>query len=121
MDIYAVMNLISAVGYTLFPLTDNESPSSFPNTMHIVVTVLVVVTSIVSLILLAAGGRAANGDRTLSVASAIAFIMMLFGAMGSNLLPAGIFGLVERCSTYAAVLFTAFLGIHFFQRLRKEN
>ncbi|MDL2236198.1 DUF998 domain-containing protein, partial [Christensenellaceae bacterium OttesenSCG-928-L17] len=47
--IFAGMNWVSSVGYTMFPLTDSGFAGTFQDIMHVVVTVLVVVLSIVSL------------------------------------------------------------------------
>ena len=50
--LFAVMNWISGVGYTMFPLADSgKEIASFQEVMHMVVTVLVVLLSIISLIL----------------------------------------------------------------------
>ena len=49
--LFAVMNWISGVGYTMFPLADSgKEIASFQEVMHMVVTVLVVLLSIISLI-----------------------------------------------------------------------
>ena len=40
--------------------------------------------------------------------------MMLVGAVGVNLVPAGYFGVVERFSVFAATGFNAALGVHLF-------
>ena len=46
------MEWITVVGYKMFPWVQNEAASSFQNMMHILVTILVVVFSIVSLVLI---------------------------------------------------------------------
>ena len=107
--VWFTMNLISAAGYTLFPLSESGTPDGFQNVMHIVVTVLVVLTSIISLLLLAMNLK--RGDKTLGTMAVLALLCMMFGAIGSNALPKSMFGIVERFSTYSAVVFTAFLGI----------
>lgn len=112
--VFAVMNLISAVGYSLFPLTESGTPDGFQNQMHIVVTIAVVATSIISLLFIIVGGFLKNSDKAMAIAAAAAFLLMAGGAVGTNIAPASIFGIVERFSTYAAVSFTAFLGIKCF-------
>lgn len=114
--LFAAMNLVSAVGYGIFPLTDKGQAGTFQDIMHVyVVTVLVVLLSIVSLILIAIGGlKDHKRHLSLSVYAIIAFACMLFGAVGVNNVPSAYFGLVERFSTYSAVLFTAILGIYGF-------
>lgn len=109
--IFALMNIISFFGYTLFPLSEAGTPAGFQNTMHIVVTILVVVSSIVSLLLVSFGSYKKMGDKALGMVSLLAFILMLVGAIGTNVAPASIFGIVERFSIYAAVGFTCFIGI----------
>ncbi len=109
--VFVFMNLSSAVGYAIFPLSEAGAPDGFQNQMHIVVTIVVVVSSIVSLILITVGSRMKSGDSALGVAALPAFLLMLAGAIGTNVVPAGVFGIVERLSVYAAVGFTCFLGI----------
>ena len=112
--VYAVMNAVSAVGYTLFPLTDAGLPDGFQNVMHIVVTVIVVAASVGSLVLVGVGGLLKRGDRALGAAAWAAFALMLAGAVGSGAAPRAVFGVFERFSTYSAAAFTAFLGIRCF-------
>ncbi|MGN0665511.1 MAG: DUF998 domain-containing protein [Huintestinicola sp.] len=112
--VFAVMNLISAVGYSLFPLTGSGTPDGFQNKMHIVVTIAVVATSIISLLFIIVGGFLKKSDKAMTIAAAAAFLLMAGGAVGTNIAPASIFGIVERFSTYAAVGFTAFLGLKCF-------
>lgn len=109
--VYALMNIISAVGYSLFPLTESGSPDGFQNKMHIIVTIAVVASSVISLLLIIIGNFFRKSDKAMSIAAVIVFLFMAGGAIGTNIAPASIFGIVERLSTYAAVGFTAFIGI----------
>ena len=109
--LFAVMNWVSAVGYAMFPLTDAGTPNGFQNAMHLVVTGAVVALSIGSLVLIILGGCIQKQCRSLGGWAAAALLMMMFGAVGVNLLPSGYFGLAERFSTFAAVGFNAVLGI----------
>lgn len=55
--LYTIMNWVSAVGYTLFPLSGREFQGTFQDVMHFyVVTPTVVLLSIVSLVLISVGG-----------------------------------------------------------------
>jgi hypothetical protein len=45
----------------------------------------------------------------------VALLLMMSGAILSNLVDPSIFGLVERFSTYSAVLFTGVLGVYGFR------
>jgi hypothetical membrane protein len=109
--LFAVMNWVSAVGYAIFPLTDAGTPNGFQNTMHLIVTGAVVALSIASLVLIILGGLIQKQCRSLGGWAAAALLMMMFGAVGVNILPSGYFGLAERFSTFAAVGFNAVLGI----------
>ena len=117
--VFAMMNLISAVGYSLFPLTESGTPDGFQNKMHIAVTIAVVATSIISLLFIIVGGFLKKSDKAMAIAAAAAFLLMAGGAVGTNIAPASVFGIVERFSTYAAVGVTAFLGMKSF--LIREN
>ena len=88
--------------------------------MHMVVTALVVVLSIVSLTLVIIAGARDAGCRSYGICAAVALCMMLVGALGMKLVPAAYFGVVERFSVFAATGFNAALGIHLFLSDRKE-
>ena len=99
--LFAAMNAVSAIGYSLFPLTGSGYDGSFQSYVHVyVVTVLVVLLSIVSLILIAVGSFR-DGRKGLAVTAIAALLCMCFGAVGSMNLPAEIFGIIERFSTYS--------------------
>ena len=109
--LFAAMNAISAIGYSLFPLSGSGYDGSVQSFIHVyVVTAAVVVLSIASLILTALGSIKED-DKALAACAVISLLCMMFGAVGSQLLPKNIFGAVERFSTYSAVIFTGILGI----------
>lgn len=112
--LFAAMEWISAVGYRMFPLSDSGYAGAFQDVMHMVVTVLVVLLSIVSLtVIIVAGARNAECC-SYGICAAVALAMMLVGAFGMKLVPAAYFGVVERFSVFAATGFNAALGIHLF-------
>lgn len=117
---FAAMEWISAVGYRSFPLSDSGYVGTFQDVMHMVVTALVVVLSIVSLTLVIIAGARDAGCRSYGICAAVALCMMLVGALGMKLVPAAYFGVVERFSVFAATGFNAALGIHLFLSDRKE-
>lgn len=117
---FAAMEWISAVGYRSFPLSDSGYAGTFQDVMHMVVTSLVVVLSIVSLTLVIIAGARDAGCRSYGICAAVALCMMLVGALGMKLVPAAYFGVVERFSVFAATGFNAALGIHLFLSDRKE-
>ena len=116
--LFAGMEWLSAVGYRMFPLSDSGYAGAFQDVMHMVVTALVVLLSIVSLSVIVAAGARSRECRSYGACAGIALAMMLVGAMGMKLVPAGYFGVVERFSVFAATGFNAALGIHLF--LQKE-
>lgn len=117
---FAAMEWISAVGYRSFPLSDSGYAGTFQDVMHMVVTSLVVVLSIVSLTLVIIAGARDAGCRSYGICAAVALCMMLVGALGMKLVPAAYFGVVERFSVFAATGFNTALGIHLFLSDRKE-
>lgn len=118
--LFILMNWISAIGYTLFPLSGSGYDGSFQSFVHVfVVTVLVVLLSIVSLILIAIGGFK-SGNKILAWLSVAAFLLMFIGAAGSGAVPKQYFGIVERFSTYSAVIFTAVISICAFAKFENQ-
>lgn len=112
--IFAMMEWVSAVGFRAFPLTDSGFAGTFQDTMHIAVTGVVVLLSIVSLVIIIIAGAKDRSCRSYGVCAGIALAMMLVGAVGMKLVPAEYFGVVERFSVFAATGFNAALGIHLF-------
>lgn len=112
--LFAVMEWISAVGYCMFPLSDSGYAGAFQDVMHMVVTALVVLLSILSLAVIIAAGVKDRSCRTYGVCAGIALGMMLVGAFGMKLVPPQYFGVVERFSVFAATGFNAALGILLF-------
>lgn len=110
----AVMEWISAVGYRMFPLSNSGYAGAFQDVMHMAVTALVVLLSIVSLVIIIVAGAKSKSCRSYGVCAAVALAMMLVGAMGMKIVPASYFGVVERFSVFAATGFNAALGIHLF-------
>ena len=110
----AIMEWVSAIGYRMFPLSDSGYAGAFQDMMHMVVTALVVLLSIVSLSVIVSAGLKDKSCRFYGVCAAIALGMMIIGAMGMKIVPAQYFGVVERFSAFAATGFTAELGIHLF-------
>ena len=112
--LFAVMEWISAVGYRMFPLSDSGYAGTFQDVMHMAVTALVVLLSIVSLVIIIVAGAKSKSCRSYGVCAAVALAMMLVGATGMKIVPAAYFGVVERFSVFAATGFNAALGIHLF-------
>ena len=112
--LFAVMEWISAIGYRMFPLSDSGYAGTFQDVMHMVVTAVVVLLSIVSLSVIITAGMRDRSCRSYGICAAAALGMMLVGAVGMKLVGAAYFGVVERFSVFAATGFNAALGLHLF-------
>lgn len=110
--LFAIMNWISAVGYRMFPLTASGNPEGFQNIMHLVVTALVVLFSVISLFIIVIGGWGDKKYGSLAVWAGVALFLMIMGAIGTNAMPTNLFGIPERFSVFAATGFNAVLGIY---------
>ena len=113
--LFTVMEWISAVGYSMFPLSDSGYAGTFQDKMHILSTVFVVLLSIVSLILLIIAGIKDRAYGSYGIFAGIALGMMLVGALGMNIIPKDYFGIVERFSVFAATGYNAVLGVELFR------
>ena len=97
----------------MFPWSEN----SFQNFMHLAVTVMVVVLSVVLLAVIFIGARKEELN-SLSIWALIFFLMILAGPLGMNVFPL-FFGFFERFSTFSPVIFNAVLGIYLIMFLIK--
>lgn len=113
--LFTAMEWISAVGFSMFPLSDSGYAGTFQDKIHILSTILVVLLSIVSLVMLIIAGAKRKEYRSFGVFAGIALGMMLVGALGMNIVPKEYFGVVERFSVFAAVGYNAVLGIELFR------
>lgn len=119
--LYSIMNFISAIGYALFPLSSSGFDGSIQSIIHVyVLTAIVVLMSIISLILIAVGSlKGENKHKLLGILAIISLILMFIGAAGNANVSKEIFGVIERFSTYSAVIFTGILGIYGFKVFRE--
>ena len=109
--LFTIMNFVSAIGYSLFPLSSAGYDGTIQSFIHVyVITAIVVLLSIVSLILISIGSFKSK-YKVLGTFAIIALLLMFIGAVGSGCAPKEIFGIFERFSTYSAVVFTGILGI----------
>ena len=115
--LFTIMNWISKVGYSMFPLSDSgKDIAGFQETMHMIVTALVVMLSIAGLICLIVAGCKRREVRGVGIWAAIALIMMFMGPVGMGIAPPQYFGIFERFSTFSAVGYNAILGIYLFNK-----
>ncbi|MBR5340944.1 MAG: DUF998 domain-containing protein [Erysipelotrichaceae bacterium] len=119
--LFSLMNYVSAIGYSLFPLTGSGYDGSFQSFVHVyVITALVVILSIISLIMISIGSFGIK-EKLLGTLSLIALGCMFFGAIGTNVFPKDVFGIIERFSTYSAVIFTGILGVYINKLIVKKQ
>lgn len=117
--LFAIMEFVSAIGYRMFPLSESGFAGSFQDVMHMVVTAIVVLLSIISLVLIIIAGFRDKTNLSYAICACVALGMMLVGALGMRIVPAEYFGVVERFSVFSATGFNACLGIHLF--LQNDN
>lgn len=110
--LYTLMNWVSSVGYTLFPLSGKGFQGTFQDTMHFyVVTIPVVLLSIVALLLIFIGGRQHRATQIIATLGLVALLFMFLGSLGTGISPKEYFGLFERLSGFSVVIYTALLGV----------
>lgn len=113
--IFALMNWVSNVDYTLFPLSSSGFAGTFQDFMHMyVVTVLVVLLLIASLVLIMIGGYRTGQYKSLAIWASAALALMFIGVVGTNVAAREHFVILERFSVFAATGFNAVLGIYLF-------
>lgn len=101
--ILMIMQLTSLFGYSLFPLTGDKTVMSFQNTMHIIVTVVVVFTTITSSFFISFGYlKQENMKRLGKLTLVMAMLITIFGVFNpiSMSLQLNILGLTERLVVY---------------------
>lgn len=113
--LFTAMEWVSAVGFSMFPLSDSGYAGTFQDRMHIFSTIVVVLLSIISLVLIIIAGIKDKAYRLYGAFAGIALGMMLVGAMGMNMVPKAYFGVVERFSVFAAVGYNAVLGVQLYR------
>jgi len=110
--LYAAMNWVSFIGYTLFPLSGSGYRGTIQDIVHLyAVTVAVVVLSIVSLVMIFIGGHRDAIARWVAIVALVALCFMMAGPIGTGLAPRAYFGVFERFSGFSAVVFTAALSV----------
>lgn len=119
--LFTAMSWISAVGYVLFPLTDSGYAATFQDRMHLVVTGLVVLLSVLAMGCFMLGGFRHHALPSLGVWAAVALGAMFAGPLGMNFFPPAYFGLFERFSVFSATVFTAVLGVYLMRGFPMRN
>lgn len=102
-----IMHLTSTIGYGLFPLTVDKTIMNFQNMMHILVTVVVVLTTISSSFLIAWGYLKQEDTKKIGrIVMCFAILITLFGMFNpiSMSMKLNILGLTERLVIYTIQL-----------------
>lgn len=108
------MYIISAIGYGLFPLSDNN----FQNVMHIIVTIIVVLLTIASLILLMIAFKKID-KIVYFYLTLLSFILLMAGAISTNFVPEAYFGLTERFSVFTVVIYIGIISFFNYEYIKQ--
>ncbi len=114
--ILIIMQLTSLFGYGLFPLTGDKSEMNFQNTMHILVTVIVVFTTIASSFLISLGYLKQERMKSLGKLTLVmAVLITVFGMFNpiSMSLKLNILGLTERLVIYSIQILMFILSYYY--------
>lgn len=120
-----IMQIISMVGYSLFPLTGNKKVMNFQNSMHIIVTVAVVFTTIAFGFILAVGYLKQEKIKQLgSFVIIMSIIITIAGATNpiGMAMQLNILGLTERLVIYSLQFMMFTLSYYYtFNRYEKND
>ena len=112
-----IMTIVSFLGYTFFPLSETGYAGTFQDKMHIVVTIIVVLFSIIALILFIIGFLRTKNIKYLGVISLCTILLLFIGSMLMNILPKEYFGVAERINVYSIVIFIGMLSIWMYKNI----
>ena len=107
-----VMQAVSTVGYSVFPLSNPEAPNAILDGGHIAVTAVVVIASIIGLVLIALASLKTQGRKWLAYVSFATLVLMMTGSFLTGAVPA-ILGLAERLTIYSLHIYFAVLAVGF--------
>jgi hypothetical membrane protein len=109
--VFCIMTIISFFGYTFFPLSESGYAETFQDKMHIVVTIIVVLFTIIALLLFIFGFLKTEKIKYLGMISLCTFLLLLTGALLINILPKEYFGIAERINVYSIVIYTGVISL----------
>jgi hypothetical protein len=110
-----IMEVISIIGYGLFPLTGDKTEMNSQNSMHLTVTALVVFTTIASGFCIAIGYRKEKNTRTIgNLTLLLAVLITVFGSLNpiNMAMELNILGLTERLCIYTVQVFIFVLSYY---------
>lgn len=119
-----IMQLTSTVGYNLYPLSIDKTEMNFQNMMHIIVTVIVVFTTIVSSFLISIGYLKQEKIKCLgNFTLVLAILITIFGAFNpiSMSLKLNVLGLTERLVVYSIQILMFGLSYYYTISEYKDN
>jgi hypothetical membrane protein len=108
---FCSMTIVSFLGYTFFPLSESGYAGTFQDIMHMVVTIMVVLCTIIALISFITGFFKTEKLKYLAIISLCTFLLLLTGSMLMNILPKEYFGMAERINVYSIVIYTGILSL----------
>ena len=111
---FALMQWVSAVGYTLFSLSTSGYAGAFQDVMHMVVTAAVVFLSIASMILIAVGAIKSGEYKVFGIFTVAVLVIMAVGSIGTGAVPREYLGAAERVSVYSVVVYSGVLSVFAF-------
>ena len=120
--VFLAMAIVSVIGYALFPLTGDKTEMSFQNMMHIVVTVIVVFTTLISLYLIAVGYL--KKEKIILLGRVVLLTAVLITVFG-GLNPIGmannwnILGLTERMVIFTLQAFVFYLSFMYTFKIKE--
>jgi hypothetical membrane protein len=119
--IFCIMNIVSFFGYTFFPLSESGYADTFQDKMHVVVTVLVVLFTVVSLVLFSIGFFRTKEQKWLGIISICTLLILMAGAMSINIVPKEYFGIAERINVYAIIVYTGILSVWMYRYIKDKD
>ena len=115
-SIFFLMAITSAVGYNLFPLSADKNLMNFQNKMHLIVTIIVVITTMLSLYLISFGFLKRENTKTIGKITLLAAIIItISGAFNPIVLTKGwdVLGLTERIVIFTLQFYVFYLSFVF--------
>lgn len=118
----AVAEVLSTVGYKLFPLADTDWSNSFQNQMHYAITGIIVLCYIVLALLLTLGlartKKYPSLTRFMSLFSIVFIVSGFLTVVAANAFPEYV-GLVERVNLYSLMVSNIVLALWVFNHKRE--
>ena len=113
--LFTVMHWVSGVGYTLFSLSESGYAGAFQDIMHVIVTAIVVLLSIISMIFIIIGSFKGKVYKNWGIFTIVMLGIMAIGSIAMGIIPLAYFGVAERLGVYSVVIYTAGLFLFTFR------